>query len=65
MSEKYGIVEEINNLKFQLEWLWTNCTIIAWPGNDLYYFEHNLAAKKDMRVNIEGLMKNNQNIENT
>lgn len=48
--------EETAQIRQQLEWLWANCKIVAWPGGDDYPIEHNPHALKDNRALIEALM---------
>jgi hypothetical protein len=42
----------------QLEWLWKNCTIVYWPPDGGYPWEHNPDASKYARLIIEGKMPN-------
>ena len=39
--------------KEQLEWLWSNCRIVYFPGHGQYPIEHRPFANKDSRDIIE------------
>lgn len=56
------MTDETAQIRQQLEWLWANCKIVAWPDGGEYPLEHNLAANKDMRVAIEAVMSPNAEV---
>lgn len=55
-SDKPSNTQELMTDKQQLEWLWSNCNIVCWTGEDSYAVEHNPNAKKSTRGFIERVM---------
>ena len=52
-------MKTIESLEEQLEWLWANCKIVYWKGDDSHPIEHSPHARKYSRDLIEAEMPDN------